>query len=55
MTLQEVNTRLEQRMKERFAQVHDLARERRLSLRQAAMLLAVRRVAQALEARGNLP
>ena len=55
MTLADVNTRLEQRMKDRFAQVHELARERKLSLRQAAMLLAVRRVAQALEARGNLP
>jgi len=55
MTLTEVNTRLEQRMKERFTQMHDLAQERGLSLRQAAMLLAVRRVAQALEARGSLP
>ena len=55
MTLTEVNTRLEQRMKDRFTQVHDLAVERKLSLRQAAMLLAVRRVAQALEARGSLP
>jgi glutamate dehydrogenase/leucine dehydrogenase len=55
MTLTEVNTRLEQRMKERFTQVHDLSQDRSLSLRQAAMLLAVRRVAQALEARGSLP
>ena len=55
MTLAEVNTRLEQRMKERFTQVYDLAQERGLSLRQSAMVLAVRRVAQALEARGSLP
>ena len=55
MTAAEVGTRLEQRMKEKFAQVETTARERKLSLRQAAMLLAVRRVAQALEARGSLP
>ena len=55
MTLGEVNSRLEQRMNERFAQVHGLAREKGLPLRQAAMLLAVRRVAQALEAHGSLP
>ena len=55
MTLTEVNTRLEQRMKDRFAQVNELSQERKISLRQAAMLLAVRRVAQALEARGSLP
>jgi len=55
MTAEEVNTRLEHRMKEKFAQVEAFARERKISLRNAAMLLAVRRVAQALEARGNLP
>ena len=55
MTLTEVNTRLEQRMKDRFTQVQELAQERKVPLRQAAMLLAVRRVAQALEARGSLP
>jgi glutamate dehydrogenase (NAD(P)+) len=55
MTLAEVNTRLEQRMKDRFQQVHELAQDRKVSLRQAAMLLAVRRVALALEARGSLP
>ena len=55
MSATEVGMRLEQRMKEKFAQVEATARERKLSLRQAAMLLAVRRVAQALEARGSLP
>jgi glutamate dehydrogenase (NAD(P)+) len=55
MTLSEVETRLDQRMKDRFAQVYATAQESHVTLRQAAMLLAVRRVAQALEARGSLP
>jgi len=50
-----VRTRLEQRMQDRFARVRQTAQERKLPLRQAAMLLAVRNVAAALEARGSLP
>ncbi len=55
MTETEVRTRLEQRMKDKFALVLKTAQERKLPMRQAAMLLAVRNVATALEARGSLP
>jgi len=55
MTEAEVRTRLEQRMKDKFALVHQTARDRQLPLRQAAMMLGVRNVASALEARGSLP
>jgi glutamate dehydrogenase (NAD(P)+) len=55
MTLAEVNARLEERMRERFALVRAFALERRQTLREAAMALAVRRAAEALEARGSLP
>ena len=55
MTGTEVRTRLEQRMQDRFARVRQTAQERKLPMRQAAMLLAVRNVAAALEARGSLP
>ena len=55
MTETEVRTRLEQRMKDKFALVRQTAQDRQLPLRQAAMVLAVRNVASALEARGSLP
>ena len=55
MTETEVRTRLEQRMKEKFALVRQTAQDRKLPLRQAAMVLGVRNVAAALEARGSLP
>lgn len=55
MTEAEVLSRLNQRMKERFALVLQTARERGLYTRQAAMLLAVRGVASAVMARGTLP
>jgi len=55
MTETEVRTRLEQRMQDRFARVRQTAQERKLPMRQAAMLLAVRNVATAIEARGSLP
>ena len=55
MTEVEVRTRLEQRMKDKFALVRQTAQERKLPLRQAAMVLGVRNVAAALEARGSLP
>ena len=55
MTETEVRTRLEQRMKDKFALVRQTAQERKLPLRQAAMVLGVRNVAAALEARGSLP
>jgi len=55
MTETEVCTRLTGRMQEKFALVHQTARERRLSMREASMVLAVRNVALALQARGSLP
>jgi glutamate dehydrogenase (NAD(P)+) len=55
MTEAEVRSRLEQRMQERFARVHQTSQERKLPMRQAAMLLAVRSVAAAIEAHGSLP
>ena len=55
MSETEVRTRLEQRMKEKVALVRQTAQDRKLPLRQAAMVLGVRNVAAALEARGSLP
>ncbi len=55
MSESEVRTRLQQRMTERFNQVRLLAERRKISMRDAAMLHAVKTVAQALEARGQLP
>jgi len=51
----EVNERLSQRMRDRFADVVAVSRERRLSMRGAAMYLGVRRVCEAIRARGSLP
>lgn len=55
MTEAEVNARLETRMAERFRMVHALAGERRISLREAAMVLALKSVCVAVTARGLLP
>jgi len=55
MTLSAVNSRLKHRMKERFEEVHALAEDQGLSMREAAMNLAVRRVVDGIEARGLLP
>ena len=54
MTEQQVAQRLQGRMRERFGQVHQLAGERKLSARKAAMYLAVKTVSSALVARGHL-
>lgn len=54
-TEEEVRTRLHKRMVEKFAEVSAVAKERKLSLREAAMYQAVKTVAQALIARGKLP
>ncbi|NLF23331.1 MAG: glutamate dehydrogenase, partial [Lentisphaerae bacterium] len=55
MTEAEVLQRLAERMRDRFARVRETAIERKLSLRQAAMLMSVRNVAAAVMARGLLP
>lgn len=54
MTEQEVNARLATRMADRFQQVAAVARERQCPMRDAAMILAVQRVASAVTARGRL-
>lgn len=53
--LDEVNTRLQKIMRRAFAAVDQAAREQALSLRTAALTLAVRRVAEAGRTRGIYP
>lgn len=55
MTEEDVLRRLSRRMEERFDRVRETAGQRKLTLRQAAMLLAVHEVAAAETARGLLP
>lgn len=55
MAEQEVQTRLQNRMTQKFNQVWRLAEERKLSMRDAAMYIAVKTVYEALVARGRLP
>lgn len=55
MTEQEVKTRLENRMREKFGLVAKTARDRKLHIREAAMYLAVKNVCTAIVARGALP
>lgn len=50
-----VAQRLQERMQESFARVFDLARQRRQTMRQAAYVLALGRVVEALRLRGRLP
>jgi glutamate dehydrogenase/leucine dehydrogenase len=55
MTEQEVKNRLQARMTERFHMVWELAKQRDMHLRDAAMYLAVKTVCMATAAHGNLP
>jgi glutamate dehydrogenase/leucine dehydrogenase len=55
MTLQQVESRLGDRMKTKYLEVQEYARNKTLTLRQAAMDIAVRRVVEAIKARGFLP
>lgn len=55
MPEEDVQSRLQKRMMSKFQQVRTLAHERRLSLRDAAMYLAVKTVCDAQIARGELP
>jgi glutamate dehydrogenase (NAD(P)+) len=55
MTEAEVLPRLVERMRDRYTRVRQTAGERKLTLREAAMLLSVRNVAAAVMARGLLP
>jgi glutamate dehydrogenase (NAD(P)+) len=55
MSEQEVCVRLESRMREKFHAVHAAAQERGLTMRDAAMALAVKTVCEAMVARGKQP
>ncbi len=55
MTLAEVEQRLADRMRQRFGEVHESARREGLSMRDAAMNMAVRGVVEAVTARGFRP
>ncbi|MCK5113829.1 MAG: hypothetical protein KAR11_03615 [Phycisphaerae bacterium] len=55
MTEEEVNERLLKRMSKKFAQVSELADERKIDMREAAMYLAIKNVCTAMVARGKLP
>ena len=53
--LDEVRERMESIIVRSFDEVHDLSVRERVDMRQAALMLAVRRVAEAVEARGLYP
>lgn len=55
MTLEQVEARLSKRMQERFIEVNSHSHNKRISMRQAAMDIAVGRVVDGLSARGYLP
>jgi glutamate dehydrogenase (NAD(P)+) len=55
MTLEEVNARLEGRMNDRFNEVSEYGRVNGITMRHAAMDLALKRVVDAVLARGFLP
>ena len=55
MTFDEVESRLEKRMKQRFNDVYDYAQQKNLTMRQAAMDIAVGKVVEAIITRGLLP
>jgi len=55
MAEHEVIARLENRMREKYRAVRQMSEERTISMRDAAMLLAVRTVCAAMAARGRQP
>ena len=55
MTLSEVEQRLSNRMRQRFNEVYDFAQEKGLTMREAAMDIAVSKVVEGVFARGLLP
>ncbi|MFA6187256.1 MAG: Glu/Leu/Phe/Val dehydrogenase [Phycisphaerae bacterium] len=55
MTLEQVERRLSERMRLRFADVETYAAKKMLTMREAAMDMAVNRVVEAIVARGFLP
>ncbi len=50
----ELESRLEERMKESFDRVYSLAEERKVDLRTAAYIISIRRILDAERARGNI-
>ena len=55
MTIAQVEQRLSGQMRQRFSEVYDFAKEKGLTMREAAMDIAVRRVVEGVYARGLLP
>lgn len=55
MTISQVEQRLSDRMRQRFDEVYDFATEKGLTMREAAMDIAVNRVVEGVYARGLLP
>ena len=55
MTLEEVNSRLNNRIVSKFNEVYDYSKQNGLTMRQAAMNLAVSKVVEATRAMGALP
>jgi glutamate dehydrogenase (NAD(P)+) len=55
MTLSKVEQRLAERMQHRFNAVYDFAKEKKLTMREAAMDMAVSKVIEAVYVRGLLP
>ena len=55
MTLADVECRLAERMQQRFSEVYEFSNERKLTMRQAAVDIAVSKVVEAIYLRGLLP
>ncbi len=55
MTIEEVNERLNRRMCKKFDEVYEYSKTNKMTMRQAAMCIAVSRVVAATDARGALP
>ena len=55
MTLEQVEQRLADRMKQRFNEVYDFAGQKNITMREAAMDMAVSKVVEAVFVRGLLP
>jgi glutamate dehydrogenase len=53
-TEEEVNQRLEQLMVKAFKEVFDMSEQYKVSLREAAYLVSIKRIADALKARGRV-
>jgi len=55
MTLADVERRLAERMQQRFKDVYEFSKEKELTMRQAAVDIAVSKVVEAIYLRGLLP